>query len=130
MLRRFPDPTISYLGNGLVNRRLLKSIAFELKAQKQIATFYNGASDILRKHGFDPDYFLREDKPGDVPFKVYDRLSNPNARTLYVKVDGRLQPLQSVSDPVDALRPYEETRLYVPLECREEIDTMHKRLYS
>jgi len=88
--------------------------------------FIAAARDVVRRGGFDPDYYFIEDRATDVPYYgYYTGEGDEEHGRIYVE-DGYAHPqireIREVSEAVRGLRRgYELNRVCFPAEVKEEV---------
>ena len=108
------DSILSDLARRFMERRLFKTIDLpENKVER--AELVTVARVELERLGFDTEFYLVEDRAGDVPYYNYYR---PDGKSkLYIEQRGRLVDIADVSEVVRSLRGYELHRLCFPAEA-------------
>ena len=116
------DEILQDLSQRFVDRRLFKAIDLELPEAER-ATFVAEARERTRALGFDPDYYLIEDRAADIPYYSYYR---PEGKArLYMErkaFSGEICDIAEVSAVVRGMRGYEIHRLCFPAEVNEAIN--------
>jgi HD superfamily phosphohydrolase len=134
------DPILSFMGKGLLSRNLLKchtqrgSVGFTSEEKFKFA-----AMKELKKQGYDPDFTLIHDEPGDTPYKPFDFESAQKSeefaeqlrKQIWVEKDGGGHtPIVNVCPAISALEPYRLFRWYYPSDAREKLDKLSTLLYT
>lgn len=115
---REPDPILRDLASRFVERRLFKTLDLpEDEAERAEAVAH--ARRRIVDRGFDPEYYLIEDRAGDIPYYSYYR---PDGKSkLYIEGQGGLVDIAEVSDVVRGMRGYELHRLCFPHELLDDL---------
>ncbi len=121
---REPDPILSDLARRFVERRLFKAIDVNLPPEER-ATFFESAREKSLSLGFDPDYYLIEDRARDIPYYSYYRAEG-KARLLIERSgsDDGLCDISDLSEVVRAMRGYEIHRACFPAELSDPIESL------
>lgn len=122
--RHDPDPMLSKLAVGLLDRRLYKTLQLDPTDPVSIARLIDRANDIARANGFDPSYAVLVDRASDTPYRPYDPTADSSAAHIpIIDRDGQVRPIEDVSDIVHLLGrdAYKIVRLCVTPEIREEL---------
>jgi HD superfamily phosphohydrolase len=122
------DETLADLSRRFLNRRLFKAFDLDMPEERRMR-FANDVRALVEAHGFDPDYYFYEDKPGDIPHYFYtsDR-SNPK-NLIYVE-DGfsrpRIREISEVSSAVRGLQAeYSIHRICFPADLKDEVGRLY-----
>jgi uncharacterized protein len=120
---REPDPILSDLARRFVERRLFKAIDVNLPPEER-ATFFESAREKSLELGFDPEYYLIEDRARDIPYYSYYRPEG-KARLLIERSgsDDGLCDISDLSEVVRAMRGYEIHRACFPAELSDPIES-------
>ncbi len=118
------DPILSDLARGFLHRRFFKSVDLHIDAGQK-RQLIERARQILEAAGFDPRYYLIEDRASDVPYlgPYSPETSGPENR-IYVEADGEgrtLREITEVSPAIRRLRRFHIDRLCFPEAVSEEI---------
>jgi uncharacterized protein len=116
------DPILSDLTQRFVDRRLFRAIDLEMPGPERTA-FIAEAKKRMARSGFDPDYYLVEDRARDIPYYSYYRAEG-KAR-LYIErstTDHEICDIAEVSSVIRGMQGYEIHRLCFPLEATQAID--------
>lgn len=118
------DPVLSDLAMRFLHRRLFKAFDLDMPEARR-PEFVARAAEIVRAAGFDPEYYLIEDKAGDVPHYFYAR-PDANSKDLIFVEDGFSNPtireISSISAAVRGLQEgYRIHRLCFPSELKDEV---------
>ncbi len=118
---REPDAIINDLARRFIERRLFKAIDLETSEEARTA-FIANARERVAAHGFNPDYYLIEDRAADIPYYSYYRPEG-KARLLIERSDSNeLADISEVSSVVRVMRGYELRRLCFPPEASSAIE--------
>lgn len=129
------DPTIAYLANGLLNRKLYKCIDVTDASRDEPDHFGSFAAEASQEVSrapnvpVEPESAFVSDKPSDTPYKIYDPDADNPATQIYVQREtGALIELSRISGQVDALKKKVALlRYYFPLELRDLVDPVAKK---
>jgi len=118
------DPILSDLAAGFLHRRLFKSIDLRINAERR-RRFVEQARHVVEAAGFDPRYYLIEDRASDVPYlgPYSPETSGPENR-IYVEVEGghrALCEITEVSPAIRRLRRFHIDRLCFPEAVNEAV---------
>ncbi len=120
---REPDAILSDLSKRFVERRLFKTIDLD-SDESERARVVEAVRGQVEALGFDPRYYLIEDRAADIPYYSYYR---PEGKArLYIERGGRLCDIAEVSDVVRGMRGYELHRLCFPDEAVEVIEGVRR----
>lgn len=112
------DPILADLARRFIERRLFKTIDLP-EDESERSGLVAAARVELERLGFDTEFYLVEDRAGDIPYYNYYR---PNGKSkLYIEQRGRLVDIADVSEVVRGLRGYELHRLCFPAEALDAI---------
>lgn len=121
---RADDDVLRRLSEGLLSRKLYKTMELDKSDPVVVARTIDRANEIAVELGFDPSYAVLVDRASDTPYKPYDpahpQISN---HIPVVERDGRVVPIEKGSDIVHLLGRdrYNMVRLCVPGEIRERL---------
>ena len=123
------DKILSDLSRRLLCRDLLKPVDVT-DAGGAVLSRFRELERIVRDAGFDPNYYVLEDRTSNVPYDYYvGEEMEPDKLPIYVRRhDGKLEEISKRSDAINAIARRRETqvRIYVPAECRDSV----KRLFT
>lgn len=116
-----PDPILSDLSRRYVQRDLLKSV-FKVAHEDIDLARVGDVAEIVRAHGWDPDYYLIVDTTSDVAYDYYTAPDGNGARRkpiLALDESGDPQEIATLSHTIAAVatRRRVAVNLYVPQEC-------------
>ncbi|MCS6817544.1 MAG: HD domain-containing protein [Blastocatellia bacterium] len=119
-----PDPILSDLASRFLHRRLFKSVDVQVNAERR-RRFLEQARRIVEAAGFDPRYYLVEDRASDIPYlgPYSPETSGPENR-IYVEANGgsrTLREITEVSPAIRRLRRFHIDRLCFPEAVSETI---------
>jgi hypothetical protein len=120
--RSDPDPILSRIAGGLLDRDLYKTIDLQVEDAVDIARTIDRANALARDMGLDPDYAVLTDRAYDTPYTPYDpEHGDIGAHIPIIGADGQVAPIEDHSDMVHLLGrdSYKILRLCVPTELRE-----------
>jgi len=115
------DPVLCDLSRRFIERRLFKAMDVDLSEDRRVS-FIAGARERVAALGFDPAYYLIEDRAADIPYYSYYR---PEGKArLYIERGGfapEICDIAEVSEVVRSMRGYEIHRICFPAEASEAI---------
>jgi HD superfamily phosphohydrolase len=119
---REEDPVLGDLAQRFIERRLFKAIDLEMPEGER-ATFVAEARRRVGELGFDPNYYVIEDRAADIPYYSYYR---PEGKArLFIErgtTSRAICDIAEVSAVVRGMRGYEIHRLCFPAEASEAIE--------
>lgn len=118
---RDEDAILADLATRLMHRRLFKAIDLGANAPE---SFWQSATEIVRRGGFDPRYYLITDRAADVPYYGdYSTVGVDPKSLIYVETgpESAIQEISEVSEVVRGMRGYRIDRVCVPVEVADEI---------
>ncbi|HEV7643568.1 MAG TPA: HD domain-containing protein [Pyrinomonadaceae bacterium] len=124
------DPVLRDLSRRFIHRRLFK--AFDLDMPEGERTqFIEAAFKVVAEAGFDPEYYLIEDRAGDIPYYFYTSEKAEPKALIYVQ-DGFSRPqIREISEISAAVRGlqkgYQIHRLCFPPEVEEKISALYQK---
>ena len=124
------DPILRDLSRRFIDRRLFKAFDLDMPEQER-ARFIEAALGVVREAGFDPAYYLIEDRAGDIPYYFYTAENAEPKALIYVQ-DGYSRPqIREISEISAAVRGlqkgYQIHRLCFPPEVEEKISALYQR---
>ncbi|HMV87542.1 MAG TPA: HD domain-containing protein [Blastocatellia bacterium] len=117
---REPDAILRDLARRFLERRLFKAIDLEMPDTER-AEFLAEAAQRVTALGFDPAYYLIEDRAADIPYYSYYRPEGKARLLIQRNGSGELADIADVSGVVRGMRGYELRRLCFPAEASEAI---------
>ncbi|GBC77415.1 hypothetical protein HRbin08_00893 [bacterium HR08] len=119
-----PDPILRDLASGFLHRRLFKAVDLQVNAEGR-RQLIERARRIVEAAGFDPRYYLIEDRASDIPYlgPYSPETSGPESR-IYVEGDGgsrALREITEVSPAIRRLRRFHIDRLCFPEAVHDAI---------
>ena len=119
---READPVLAEISEGLVHRRLYKTIAINADDPRGEAGVIADARDAVEKAGGDPRCHLLIDRSADTGYRPYQ----PGLKTQPIRIlddAGRVRPIEQSSAIVESLggHLHERTRLCVPARLAEQV---------
>jgi uncharacterized protein len=115
------DAVLRDLARRFIERRLFKAIDLPADRGERTAILAR-ARTVVERLGFDPEYYLIEDRTGDVPY--YNYYQQEGATRLLIEAPGqkgRLVDIAEISAVVRGMRGYELHRLCFPAEAAATI---------
>jgi len=126
--QRSSDPVLADLCSRFLDRRLFKAFDLDMPDAERQA-FVDETRKVIEGHGFDPAYYLIEDKAGDVEHYFYATDPANPKNQIYVE-DGFSRPvIREISEVSSAVRGlqtgYRIHRLSFPAELKGEISELY-----
>jgi HD superfamily phosphohydrolase len=119
---REEDSVLSDLARRFIERRLFKALDIDLPADER-ARFMAAARERCAAAGFDPQYYLIEDRAADIPYYGYYR---PEGKArLYIERGGSapsICDIAEVSEVVRGMRGFEIHRICFPPEASPAVE--------
>ncbi len=118
------DKILADLSSRFINRRLFKAFDLDMPEEGR-EDFVRVIRNRVADHGLDPEYYVIEDKAGDVPHFFYSPDRSKPKDLIYVE-DGFARPsIREISEVSSAVRGlqkgYRIHRLCFPAELTEEV---------
>lgn len=120
---REPDTILSDLARRFIERRLFKAIDLEMPDADR-SVFIANARERIAALGFDPEYYLIEDRAADIPYYGYYRPEGKARLLIQRNGTGDLCDIAEVSDVVRGMRGYQLHRLCFPAEAVAAIEEL------
>ncbi len=123
---RDADPILQDLARRFVERRLFKARDIDLPESERKALVAEAKQQIAAL-GFEPKYYLIEDRAADVPYYSYYR---PDGKArLYIERSGtrELCDIADISEVVRLMGRYEIHRVCYPVEVSHVIESLWKQ---
>ncbi len=121
---REPDAVLSDLAQRFIKRRLFKALDLEMAAEAR-AAFVAAARECVAASGFDPAYYLVEDRAADIPYYGYYR-PDGKSRLVIERSNGELCDIAEVSTVIRGMRGYEIHRICFPHEASAAIEQLKR----
>src|SRR5262249_21682946 len=119
---REPDAILSDLCRRFINRKLFKATDLNNLSSEQLDAIVGLARASFDRAGFDPDYYLRLDRAGDVPYGYYSTADIASGRWVYAENGaGGISEISEISGVVAAMRRYHIDRICYPEEMSDSI---------
>lgn len=118
---RDADEILADLATRLIHRRLFKAIDLAADVPD---SFWESAKEIVRRAGFDPQYYLITDRAADVPYYGdYSPVGVDPKSLIYVETgpQSSIREISEISDVVRGMRGYRIDRVCVPVEIADEV---------
>lgn len=119
-----PDAVLGDLARRFIERRLFKAIDLEMPEAER-AAFVAEARLRIKARGYDPDYYVIEDRAADIPYYSYYR---PEGKArLYIErstTSREICDIAEVSAVVRGMRGYEIHRLCFPAELNDLVEAI------
>lgn len=113
---REPDPILNDLARRFIERRLFRAIDLEMPESER-ADFIEDARRKIAAAGYDPTYYLIEDRAADIPYYSYYRPEGKARLLIERNEGGQLVDIAEVSSVVRVMRGYELHRMCFPMEA-------------
>ena len=124
------DSILADLSNRFMNRSLFKAFDLDMPEDER-REFTRAAAEIVRRAGFDTDYYFIEDEAGDVPYYFYTRNDAKPKELIYVEEGfsrARIREISEVSPAVRGLQKgYQIHRVCFPAELKDEIEQLYHK---
>lgn len=124
------DGILSDLSRRFVNRRLFKAFDLDMPEADRLE-FIEEAEKIVKRAGFDTDYYFIEDQAGDAPYYFYTRNDAEPKELIYVEEGfshARIREISEVSPAVRGLQKgYQIHRVCFPSELKDEIARLYHK---
>jgi HD superfamily phosphohydrolase len=117
---REEDAMMADLARRFVERRLFKAIDVDLPEDER-RQFVASARARIEALGYDPEYYLIEDRAADIPYYGYYRPEG-KARLYIERADGAICDIAEVSEVIRGMRGYEIHRLCLPAEASHIVE--------
>jgi len=126
--QRSSDEILADLSRRFLNRRLFKAFDLDMPEEER-ARFVDASRAIVESHGFDPNYYFIEDRPGHIPHYFYTSDHAKPKNLIYVE-EGfshpRIREISEVSSAVRGLQAaYGIHRICFPAELKDEIARLY-----
>jgi HD superfamily phosphohydrolase len=121
---RDDDEILADLSKRLMHRRLFKAIDLTADVSE---SFWSSASEIVRRGGFDPQYYLITDRAADIPYYGdYSTAGVDPKGLIYVETgpQSSIREISEVSEVVRGMRGYRLDRVCVPVEVADEVSLL------
>ncbi len=119
------DRILRDLAGRFLDRRLLKPVFKVPHAEVPLDRHLEAARELVRRHGWDPDYYLLVDRTTDVAYDTYSPEEQDEGHRPILALDeaGRPQEIATLSETIRAIasRPKVAVNLFVPEECLGEV---------
>jgi HD superfamily phosphohydrolase len=124
------DHILSDLSKRFINRRLFKAFDLDMPVEDR-REFIDEAGQIVKRAGFDPEYYFIEDEAGDAPYYFYTRNDADPKELIYVEEGfshARIREISEVSPAVRGLQKgYHIHRVCFPSELKDEIARLYHK---
>lgn len=118
------DAILSDMAQRFIHRRLLKALDVSVPEAER-AEFIAAARAVVAAAGYDPAYYLIEDRAADTPYYGYYRTEGKSR--LYVErsvSDPTICDIAEVSGVIRGMQGYEIYRIFFPAEAAEKITAL------
>ena len=125
------DRILSDLSRRFINRRLFKAFDLDMESESR-ADFLQTARTVVLRGGFDPNYYLAEDRASDVPYYSFYTTRKAEPKNMIYVQDGFSRPeIREISEVSAAVRGlqqgFEVHRVCFPHELNDEIAQFYHR---
>lgn len=122
------DQTLADLAGRFLDRRLFKAFDLDMPEAERPA-FVAEAREIVRKTGFDPQYYFIEDEATNVAYSFYSK-ENADPKNLIFVQQGFARPaIREISEVSAAVRGLQEGyrihRICFPAELKDQIGALY-----
>lgn len=122
------DRVLADLAHRFLNRKLLKAFDLDMPEEER-AAFIDDVRKVVGNAGLDPDYYVLEDRAGDVAHNFYVKDDSRPKEQIYVEhgfAKPRINEISEVSAAVRGLQKgYRIHRVCFPYELMHEIDKIY-----
>lgn len=121
---RDDDAILADLSTRLMHRRLFKAIDIGSDASEGL---WEAAGEIVRRGGFDPQYYLVTDRAVDIPYYGdYSTVGVDPKSLIYIETgpQSSIREISEVSEVVRGMRGYRIDRVCVPVEVADQISLL------
>jgi uncharacterized protein len=124
------DKILSDLSRRFLHRKLFKAFDLDMPDEER-QEFLDHARKVVENAGYDPNFYLIEDKIGDFPYYFYTK-DTDNPKNLIFVEEGFSRPaIREISEVSAAVRGlqkgYDIYRVCFPPELREEVTQFYYR---
>ncbi len=129
--QRADDQILRDLSRRFIGRRLFKALDLDMPVSER-EEFLSASRDAVARAGFEPEYYLIEDRASDVPYYNYYTVEGAEPKGLIYVEDSyarpRIREISQVSQVVRGLQQgYELHRVCFPAEVKNELYTLYHR---
>ncbi|MEP7271539.1 MAG: HD domain-containing protein, partial [Acidobacteriota bacterium] len=118
------DAILRDLSQRFVDRRLFKAIDLEMPEADR-AAFVSEARERVAALGFDPNFYLIEDRAADIPYYGYYRPEGKARLFIERSTNSReICDIADISPVIRGMQGYEIHRLCFPIEATQSIETI------
>jgi hypothetical protein len=122
---RDPDPILRDLATRFVERRLFKARDIDLPEAERKALVAE-ARTRMAQLGYDPNYYLIEDRAADVPYYSYYRPEGKGRLYIERRDTRELCDIAAISEVVRGMGRYEIHRVCYPAEAGQVVEELWK----
>ncbi|MFN2502547.1 MAG: HD domain-containing protein [Pyrinomonadaceae bacterium] len=128
--RHSSDPMLADLARRFLNRNLFKAFDLDMPEDSR-AEFVDHAKKIVKREGYDPDYYFVEDTAGNAPYSFYSKDTSDPKNLIFVE-EGFSRPvireISAVSSAVRGLQEgYRIHRICFPAELKDKIGELYHK---
>ncbi|MBP7377247.1 MAG: HD domain-containing protein [Pyrinomonadaceae bacterium] len=128
--RTSTDQILADLSSRFLDRRLFKAFDLDMPAETRPA-FIEGVRQVVKDHGFDPDYYVIEDEAGNSDHYFYTKDKSDAKDLIYVEHGFAKPSIREISEVSAAVRGLQEGyslhRICFPSELKNEIGRLYHK---
>lgn len=119
---RDSDKILADLAQRFIHRKLFKALDLELTGEVA-EQFWSRAREMIRRAGYDPDYYLITDRAADIPYYgYYSPIGVGPESLIYIETGAsEIREISEVSEVVRGMRGYRIDRVCFPAEVFQEM---------
>ena len=125
------DAVLADLAGRFLDRQLFKAFDLDMPEDGR-EVFIGRAAEVIERAGFDPEYYLVEDKPAEVPYSFYSKNTADAKNLIFVEVGysrPQIREISSVSPAVRGLQEgYRIHRICFPAELKDEVAELYHKI--
>jgi len=125
------DPILSDLARRFLNRDLFKAYDLDMPESER-EEFVSLAGEIVKKAGFDPEYYLVEDKAINIPYSFYSKDTSETKNLIFVEQGYSRPQIREISLVSPAVRGLQEGyrihRICFPAELKNDVAKLYHRV--
>jgi HD superfamily phosphohydrolase len=128
--RAADDKVLADLSDRFLNRRLFKAFDLDMPDDER-DNFVKKVRGAVSAQGLDPDYYVIEDKAGEVPYFFYSPVNSKPRDLIFVEDGFSRSSIREISEVSAAVRGLQEGyrihRLCFPAELKDDIARFYHR---
>lgn len=125
------DKILSDLASRFLDRRLFKAFDLDMPEDER-AKFVAAARKVVRRAGYDPEYYFIEDSAGNAPYSFYSKDAGRAKDLIYVEEGFSRPEIREISAVSPAVRGLQEGyrihRICFPAELKDEIGKLYHNI--